>query len=88
MSAMKRMFRAMAPPRSPLTPTHQPIQSLPHAIRASQQAEYARGLKDGVAMTLDHIQGLEAGGVPYYGDVPQSLIDYIERAREQLGKEL
>lgn len=52
--------------------------------QANLQRHYGEGIEAGVRMTLDHIEGKEAGGVPYHGPLPDELRTYIARCRKAL----
>lgn len=56
-------------------------------IRRTQRDHYALGLEDGVKSTLDHLEGKNAGGVPYTGPIPDELRAYIARIRTAITTE-
>lgn len=53
-------------------------------FHARMLEQYRQGIVDGVRMALDHIEGIEAGGVPYRGELPDELRAYIARTRKAL----
>lgn len=53
---------------------------------AQGQALYGNGIRDGVLMCVDHIEGTAAGGVPYAGPLPDELRVYLAKVRESVAE--
>lgn len=54
---------------------------------AVMRKQYGNGIVAGVQMTLDHLEGIEAGGVPYKGELPDDLRKWIAGVRAALKDE-
>ena len=51
---------------------------------ASLRHEYSKGLQDGILLAIDHLQGKQAGGVPYDGPMPDELKQWADGVRAAL----